>query len=319
VDTSTLRFDTGQIGPLRKLLEQVPSLRASMGDFVRFRLVVDANFVIQELIHRIRAPHHGASAFEELVKATVIDVFAPRWLETEMVSSAIPKAAKRRKVSEIELLARWLEFRALLKWDESLREPGTPSSGCDPKDLPYVLLQQKLNADGILSKDAHIARMGGHPLTLDFVFSTRNYARSAVTTVTIRVMGTVLGTVAIMALVDLLRSITRAFATLPNPIKALLLIGGAIALLHPASRRWLADRCADACTMIEPAARGVMECVTALAATSAAAESRASAHLVEATRAVRPKRNSIGVAPRARRRRSRARVPSATSTSPIRK
>src|SRR5437879_3132155 len=89
--TSTLRFDTGQLGPLRQVIARIPALQELTRDIVTFRLVVDANFVIQELIHRIRCPHHGLSAFEELVKATVIDVYAPRWLDTEMVT-AIPKA-----------------------------------------------------------------------------------------------------------------------------------------------------------------------------------------------------------------------------------
>lgn len=171
------------------MVAQIPALQASIGDIARFRLVVDANFVISELIHRVRHPERGASAFVELVKATLIEVFAPRWLETEMTTSAIPKAAKRSKVPEDKLRAAWAEFKPMLKWDETLGQTGTPTTDCiDLKDLPYVQLQKKLNADGILSKDTDISRMGGHLLTLDFVFSTRAYARSLVTTVSIRVM-----------------------------------------------------------------------------------------------------------------------------------
>lgn len=307
---STLRFDTGQLGVLRQVIARIPALQASIADIATFRLVVDANFVIQELIHRIRCPHHGASAFEELVKATVIDVFAPRWLDTEVTTSAIPKAAKRSKVSELDLRAKWAEFRTLLKWDDSLHEPSVASSTCcDPDDLPYVLLEQKLNADGILSKDRDIARMGGHPLTLDFVLSTRKYARSAVTTASIRVMGVVLPALALLALMDLLRSMVRIFGALPDAVKVLVIVGGAIALLHPGSRKWLADRCADAWITMEPALNGLTQLITTLAATGTAAETQAFIHLQEATRVIRPKRGFIVATPRVRHRRRPASGP----------
>jgi predicted nucleic acid-binding protein len=298
-----MRFDTAQIGPLREIVAQIPALRALIGDILRLRLVVDANFVIGELIHRVRHPDRGASAFEELVKATVIDVFAPRWLETEMTTSTIPKAAKRSKVSETELRARWAEFRGLLKWDNSLRVPGVASSECcDPKDLPYILLQHKVNADGILTKDPHIARMGGHALTLDFVFSARGYARSAVTTVSIRVMGVVLPGVALMLLAELLRSVARLFGSLRDPVKALILVGGVVAFLHPNSRRWIADRCCDAYAMIAPAQQAFLEIVASLAAIGSAAEVQASRQLQEVTKAIRP-RYAVAGSPSARRRR----------------
>lgn len=307
-------YDTAQLGPLRQVATQIPALRAAIGDIARFRLVIDANFVVQELIHRIRCPHHGASAFEELVKATVIDVFAPRWLEMEITTSAIPKAAKRSKVSELELRARWAQFKPLLKWDETLAKPEPSATEfCDPKDPPYVLLQHKMNADGILTKDAHIARMGGHPLSFDFILSTRNYARSAVTTVSICVMGIVIPTATVALIVDLLRRLTRLFSALPDPIKALIILGAAVALMHPDSRRWIADRCTDAYSAMQPTLNGLAQLITTLANTNAEAKSRASFHLQQATAAVRPKRTAVVVKPRAQRRR-RVRFATAATT-----
>jgi hypothetical protein len=101
---SRLDFDTAQIAALRGVVARFSELRAAIGDIVQFRVIVDANFVIQTLIHRVRFPARGATAtaIEELVRATVLDVVAPRWLESELVS-AIPKASKRSKVSEAEL------------------------------------------------------------------------------------------------------------------------------------------------------------------------------------------------------------------------
>jgi predicted nucleic acid-binding protein len=285
MDTTSFRFDTGQLGSLRGVLAQIPALRASIGDIAQFRLVVDANFVASELLHRIRHPERGASAFVELVKATLIEVFAPRWLETEMTTSTIPQVAKRTKVPEQSLRAAWAEFRVLLKWDDTALAAVHRQTDCaDPKDLPYVQLQQKLNAVGILSKDADIARMGGRPLTLDFVFSARSYARSIVTTVSIRVMGVVLPTVAVMMLLSVLRQLARSLDALPSPIKVLLVGGIALALLHPPFRRWLADRFAAALSVTQPVLGDLMQLMTTLAVTSAAAKAQASRHLQEARR-----------------------------------
>jgi hypothetical protein len=49
------RFDTAQIGLLREILPRFGNLRATLGDFVRIRVVVDANFVIQELMQRVNS------------------------------------------------------------------------------------------------------------------------------------------------------------------------------------------------------------------------------------------------------------------------
>jgi predicted nucleic acid-binding protein len=308
--TPTSRFDTAQIGPMRKFVAQIPALQASIGNIAQLRLIVDANFVVGELIYRVRHPHRGATALEELVKSTVIEAFAPRWLDTEMTTSTIPKAAKRSKVSEFELRARWAEFRMLLKWDDSLREPGTTSNTCcDPKDLPYIRLQQKVNADGILSKDAHIARMGGHPLTLDFVLTARGYARSAVTTMSIRVMGVVLPCAALMTVAEAVRSLARVFVRFPEPIKAMIILGGTIAVLHPGGRKWISERCADACLVIAPAWQAVLQLASDLSATSAAAEAQALHQLHEINKAIRPRRSTLASVPAKRRRRARVGAP----------
>jgi len=75
------RFDTAQIGPLRELLKKLSTLKVLIANIVLFRVVVDANYVVQSLIYRVHHRDRGATALEEMVKATVIDVFAPRWLD----------------------------------------------------------------------------------------------------------------------------------------------------------------------------------------------------------------------------------------------
>lgn len=285
-----LRLDTAQIGPLRRLLEQLSPLQSLAADLVRFRVVVDANSVVQNLLYRVRYPERGPTALEEMVKATVIEVFAPRWLDREM-ASAIPQAAAKSSVSESLLWVRWLEFRALLKWDESLPHPGEDSLGCcDPKDYPYVMLEQKLGADGILSKDHHIAQMGGHLLTLDFVLSARSYARAAVISVNLRVLGVLVPTIALMAVVELLRRTARAFAALPSEVRAVVLIGASIALLHPGCRGWIASRCGTAWAVRKPLRADLAHLLGTLGSTGQAAQSEALVHLLKASEATRLRR-----------------------------
>jgi hypothetical protein len=66
-----VRFDTSQIGRLREILERFSNLKQIVGDFVRFRVVIDANFVIQELIQRVRFPER-CTALEELIQASTL-------------------------------------------------------------------------------------------------------------------------------------------------------------------------------------------------------------------------------------------------------
>jgi|GEM_PF-1570590 len=302
MSSETPRFDTGQIGPLRDILQKFLPLKQSIGDFVRFRIVVDANFVIRELTQHVKYPERGRTALEELMRATLVDAYAPRWLETE-IKSVIPRVAAKRKISEIALWEQWEKYRPLLKWDETLCEPA--SGGIrehDPKDMPYLALEKKLSADGILSEDKDIGQMGGHALTLDFVLSVRSYARAAVVTVSIRVFGILLTTVAIMALAELFGKIGRSIAALPNPVKVMLLIAAIFVLLHSGSRKWIAERCSDIGSVIAPMWDDLSELLLMAAKMHVDSLAQANSHLAVATSAARPKQQRTTRVRRTRRR-----------------
>jgi hypothetical protein len=166
-----------------------------------------------------------------------------------------------------------------------------------------------VKAYGILTKDAHIARMGGHPLTLDFVLTARGYARSAATILSIRVMGLVLPYAAVMTVAEALKSLARGFGRLPEPIKGVLVLAGVIALLHPTSRKWISERCADACDAIAPLWPALLELSSDLSTTRAAAETQALHQLQEMYKAVRPRRFTVASTPMRRRRRVRISAP----------
>jgi predicted nucleic acid-binding protein len=240
-ESNTTRIDTVQLGRLREIRARLGFLQAAVGDIATFRVVVDANFVIRDLLQMVKYPER-TTALVELVKATVFEVHAPRWLDTEMMS-AIEKAAKKRKVSSWVLIAKWLEYRELLKWDDELAAPPAANAlVCDPKDLPYVQLERKIGAVGILSEDKHIRKLGGHPLKLEFALTARGYARYEVQAISARIAGQAIPVFMIWTAATLLRQAARAFARLSPAAQGLIILGVVVALTHPTSRKWIAEQ-----------------------------------------------------------------------------
>lgn len=281
-----IKFDTTHIGFLREVLDKNSSLRDAIGPIVQFRIVVDANFVIQDLTQHVRYPERGATALEELVKATVVEVFAPRWLDSEM-ASAIPQVAAKRKLPEEELWAHWMEYRTLLKWDETyLTASGDGESVVDPKDMPYVQLEKAIGAHGILSQDRHIEKMGGNRLTLDFVLSTRSYARATVVTLGLRVCGLMLGVVALKALMKLLQVFGRVIGKLPDSARAILLVSIIAALAHPGARKWIYERFTTLAATVKPVLDGVWDGIVEGARISNEKRGEANEHLLRSVAAL---------------------------------
>jgi len=240
--TQGWRVDTGNIKLLRAILDRHRELLSSIEQFVRFRVVIDVNFVVSDLLQKIKYPDRGNTALEELAQSSVLEIFAPRWLETEL-PSAFQQVARRRRVSERDLWAAWEGYKVLINWDEEYDSiPKDFSHTDDPKDLPYIDLQNALDATGILSKDGDIDRMGGNRLTLDFVLATRSYARAAVISVGIRVSGYFVGAIAIGGFFKLLGAIKGMLEKVPPKFKFALIGVVVIAFIYPNSRTWLTER-----------------------------------------------------------------------------
>ncbi|MGV1045192.1 hypothetical protein [Limnohabitans sp.] len=192
------------------------------------------------------------------------------------MKSAIQQICKKKKVAEADLWAAWGHYQALIKWDETWGKPPDEFKPTDDsKDLPYVLLEALVGANGVLSNDRDIERMGGNRLTLDFVFSTREYARAAVIDVSISVSGKFLGTVAIESLVAVIGVIKGNLAKLSPKWKFVLFCVAVFAFLHPSSRAWLSVQLGK----LGSTGRGVLEAVVALAALQAQKRDQAKEHL----------------------------------------
>jgi hypothetical protein len=217
------------------------------------------------LIYKVRYPERGSTALEELITATVVVAHAPRWLDADM-TSALPKVAAKRKVSDLLLWEEWVKYRSLLVWDDTLTQPANADCDCcDPKDVPYVQLYRKRNAFGILSNDTHIEQLGGHALTHEFVQRTRAYARAVTPVISIRVAGVVLPILTAVVFVQSLRGLVGLWGRLPDPAKGLVALGAIVALLHPASRKWLAKMIEGSGEALEIAMSVISEVVSDMA------------------------------------------------------
>jgi len=275
------RIDTLGLAIFRELVTKHCQLADVIGNILQCRIVVDANVVISELRQKILYPDRGKTALEELMASSVLVVIAPRWLDADM-NSAIAQYAESSGLSAILLHLHWEEYKKQLVWDETYPKPiDTPLTHVDPKDAPYVLTQWLHNAVGVLSKDKHIEQMGGNRLTLDFVFSVRNYARAKVIAVTVKVGGTVLGAVAIAAIFELVKSLVQAIRRIPPGVQLLILLVVIVLIASPEARKWVREKLSRVKTNLDPLLAGIASTVQQGAVIAQQKEAEASKHLSE--------------------------------------
>ena len=233
-------LDSKVLASLRVFLELYPQLEKITGKIAQYKLVIDANAAISDLLHKHRNPHLKQTAIEEATKSSAVELHAPIWLDTEMVESAIPQVSKRKKIPEPELLELWAAYKEQIIWDDTLSAPedGGDDRG-DAKDVPYVDLQERIAAAAILSQDTDIDELGGNRATLEFVLSVRSYARAASYSVGIRVGGTFITTVSIALFIEIIKGLGSLLSKLPDWLKITLIAVAVLAIVHPDFRERL--------------------------------------------------------------------------------
>ena len=232
-------IDSALLAEIRKLLELYPELKRALGMPVQFRVVLDANIAISDLLHKLKKPSLKQTMIEECARAGTLLVHAPRWLDEEMTTSTIPQVAERKNLDRETILGLWSEYREIIEWDETLCAPEQLEGVIeDEKDAPYLALEKKIEAAGILSRDKHIAKMGGHTLPQDFVIVVRRYARASSVHLSIYVSGSLIGVLSVGALQALVGGLSKMISQMQPWAKWTLAAGAILAVVHPKSRKF---------------------------------------------------------------------------------
>lgn len=291
--------DSGLLRSIADFVSANPALREHVGRFAQFVIVVDANTVIRDLIHRVRFPEKGKTALQELVASSVVQAWAPSWLEPEITTN-LPRIALKKGLPLEALVDEWGRYRLNLLWDP--RELAMPCdsrfpSG-DPKDVPYLALAQNIGAVGILSSDPDITEMGGVRLTFDFVLATRSYARAVVVPTGLRLFGVLVPAVLLIAFIQMLTSVVQAVRQLPPEAKVLLTCAAILVVGHARSREWLVAQVAAFVDMASRGAAGLGELVQTARQLSEERAHEADQHLARvkaALSAAEPERQTLVV------------------------
>ncbi|WP_288349446.1 hypothetical protein [uncultured Thalassospira sp.] len=236
-DQSANYLDSAILNSLRQLIELRPALEQVTGQLPRFDIVLDANIAIGDLLHKHRYPHIEQTVLQEVVKSGVVRLYAPSWLETEMLSSTIPQISEKFKIPQETLFSSWESYKAAIIFDERFDQAQeVTTNSLDPKDAPYVQLQNAISALGILSNDKDIDALGGTRLDRELVMTIRAYARSASYSVSIKVGGVVISNISLSIIRDVMLFFRDMASRMPDWMKLLLLVGVFFVLAHPESR-----------------------------------------------------------------------------------
>ncbi|RQS87467.1 hypothetical protein [Burkholderia contaminans] len=221
------------------------ALLAQFASFVKFRVIVDANAVLKDLrwLVKNRKSEGARPSLLELLEARAITAYAPTFQAHE-VSKHIVTIAEEQGLDETGMRAHWRRYQALIVFVDVGGPTENDGSCIDYKDVPYIELQRRIAAP-ILTEDPHITMMGGRASRTSITITIRAYARASAAQMSLEVAGAVTLNVSLKALLTTARRVrTTIGPTLAKvPRGAWLLVVGifCVALLHPASRRRLAE------------------------------------------------------------------------------
>lgn len=212
----------------------------------QFRLVVDTNSILQELLFIVESQRNplARTNLQEAIDSGAIAAFAPLKLKEE-ISRHIPRLAAERGIPEESLTRAWRDYESRINYvivgQNDVHEAVTVA---DPDDLPFVYLYRKINADAVLTRDKDIPAMGAESVELEAALHIREYARAKAPEVMLRAGATVITIPVVAGALALGRISGRAIKTFSGfpPWVQLALILGALAVgINPRSRKALSS------------------------------------------------------------------------------
>ncbi|MCX4176704.1 MULTISPECIES: hypothetical protein [Paraburkholderia] len=251
----------------RKLYEEGAPF-AQLASLFQVNLILDANVIIKELIWATtkRKNPLGRSDLLEVLEVETVVAWAPTFLECEVEKNfavVVGKGAKREDV-----VAHWVHLRALINFVDVGGVPDDDVKYRDPKDVPYILLQRKIEA-AIVTADKDVAAMDGKVVPLAVFATLRAYSRAAAVQVTLQVSGYTLGSLGLRALVQITRfassGVKKAAVNVPREVWLAVLGMLCVALVVPASQNWLRLQMQTLTGRFGTAAEGLVQLSNAVA------------------------------------------------------
>lgn len=160
-----------------------------------YKIVIDACVVRNEIRRHISTV--GKPTFiQEVHRSGVGEIYAPKWIESELETSTLPSLYKSEGISPriLERLAEsLLEEIVIPTGYDNPRKDNLPD-GVDVKDEPYARLAKDINALGVLSWDKGFKKYHVNAFREDVLRQMRHMARLLNSEIQIRTAGK-LGTI----------------------------------------------------------------------------------------------------------------------------
>lgn len=202
-----------ELAGLRPLFEPGGAMEF-WGPIFQAQLIVDANVVLADIrwLALKRKSATVRTALSEAIAGGTVVAHAPTYLREE-IERKLPGFCDAERIDEAEANRLWDVYQRQLIF---IDVGGPDASAHDPKDAPYLRLQEHLDAH-ILSKDKDIQLMGGRVLPVTVTMRLRDYSRAAVVEFSFKALG-IMGTH--LGLIFVKHAATRAAQTLsrvPTP------------------------------------------------------------------------------------------------------
>lgn len=176
---------------LKEVIETWTGLQGNLVGLQRFRLVVDTNVILGDLLWLVceRTKANAKTHLMETVEAGTIDLFAPPSFFKE-VEEKIPLLALQQGFDAALMYLEWDTYKRIIQVaipdEDKVLEL---RAGVDPDDADFIALAQSIDAAGVISKDRHIRMMGGNQISVECVTYLRNYSRATAIEMNIKVNG----------------------------------------------------------------------------------------------------------------------------------
>lgn len=203
-------------------------------------IILDTNVIISDILWlATKRKNHGARpCLLQMLACGTLKAYSPKFLLEEL-DKHLPRLAIEREISLEVLNKCWDEYRPFIELvDVEAPTAEEIAQAQDPKDLPYIKLQQKIGAK-IYSNDSDIAAMKGDVVSKSIIISLQQYSYHATVEYSIKWMGAssvIITQTAIEGISKLIGSLCMQAKKMPPwalSAGALLII---MAAIHPKSR-----------------------------------------------------------------------------------